>query len=434
MPFPIHDQYWLDTADFVQTYIRDDEMILAPVEFEEKFQGKILPYSSTFAGKLIPQWAIIHKGMLNEINYDILRHISKKLIPVFANEVFVVFASRRDLPEVSSASPHVKSFLEKLKRKTFKSTTNIIKRWIISVGLGSKETIKKIPLLRSVAKRIYHWMRLSETIPLPETNPIVPDDHIDYSNLSTAEIKNLMDARYKKGEAYVMTCLWDKVRAEELNKRVIDMISPTENKKILELGAGVDGTAAYISGCKEFIGIDISEVAVSQARKHFGNKPNFSFLAMDAMDLKFDDNYFDIVIAKEVIEHLPKPQMAIKEAFRVLKAGGLFVVTSPNRDSLHLRVNRMLGYPDFKCSFDHIREFTFSEAREMLIENGFIIKDTGGVFLQPYWGIKGIDEHVRHLTDNDPQMVEMLRDLGERVGAEYAFCFVILCVKPETKI
>jgi len=52
--------------------------------------------------------------------------------------------------------------------------------------------------------------------------------------------------------------------------------------------------------------------------------------------------------------------------------------------------------------------------------------------LMPYWGIPDIDLYVRHLTDNDPEMIELLRKLGERVGAEYAFQFVILCIKPGT--
>ena len=125
------------------------------------------------------------------------------------------------------------------------------------------------------------------------------------------------------------------------------------------------------------------------------------------------------------------PEQAIAEAFRVLKSKGLLVITSPNRDSLHLRINRMLGYSDFKCSFDHIKEFTFQEASEMLVKTGFVINRTSGVFCQPYWGIPGIDAQVRPLTDNDPKTIEILREIGERVGAEYAFCFVISCYKPD---
>ena len=222
------------------------------------------------------------------------------------------------------------------------------------------------------------------------------------------------------------------MRADELNQRVLQMIDPTVGKRILEIGCGVGGSAAYISeqDCEEYIGTDLSDTAIDKNKQAFGTRPNFRFIAMDATNITFEDNRFDIVIAKEVIEHLPNPSACIKEVFRSLKPGGQFALTSPNRDSLHLRVNRMLGYQDFKCSFDHVKEFTFQEAIDMLIEVGFVIEETGGVFLQPYWGIPGIDQHIRHLTDNDPQMVEITRQLGARVGAEYGFCFVISARKP----
>lgn len=254
----------------------------------------------------------------------------------------------------------------------------------------------------------------------------------DYSSLSTSEIKELMDDRYGNGCAYKLHCLCDKVRGDSLNESITKLIFPTKDKKILDIGCGVGGYIHFIKDYKEFVGIDLSEVAMSESNKIFGNMPGVRYIPMDAKNLKFDDNYFDIVIAKEVIEHLPEPQKGIEEVFRVLKPGGLCIVTSPNRDSLHLRVNRILGNYDFKCSFDHIKEFTFQESVKMLVDEGFTIKDTTGVFLHPYWGIQGIDSHIRHLTDNDPRMIEILRDLGKRVGAEYAFIFVILAIKPES--
>lgn len=296
---------------------------------------------------------------------------------------------------------------------------------LIDFGLSNKEVIKKVPLISKIAKSVYKRIFVN--------NGTAKSDRLantlDYSSLHVTEIKKLMERRYREKQAYNIACLWDEVRAKELNKCVIEMISPTDEKEILEIGCGIGGSAHYITHCKKFIGTELSEEAVSQAIQTFGNRKNFEFLAMDAMNLKFIDNQFDVVLAKEVIEHLPEPQNAIREAYRVLKPGGFFVVSSPNRDSLHLRINRILGYTDFKCSFDHIKEFTFQEAVDMLTKGGFKIKTTKGVFLQPYWGISMIDQHVRHLTDNDPQTVEILRDLGERVGAEYAFCFVILSIK-----
>ncbi len=144
--------------------------------------------------------------------------------------------------------------------------------------------------------------------------------NINYSSLSVAKIKELMDQRYVKKQAYNITYLWDQIRATELNKRVIELISPATEKKILEIGCGIGSSANYLSEseCGEFIGTDLSEVAINQANQTFGSKLNFKFIPMDAMDLKFEDNYFDVVLAKEVIEHLPEPTRAIKETFRVL--------------------------------------------------------------------------------------------------------------------
>jgi ubiquinone/menaquinone biosynthesis C-methylase UbiE len=253
----------------------------------------------------------------------------------------------------------------------------------------------------------------------------------NYAELSIDEIQHELDKRFENGKsAYPSTTLWDDVRAEELNKLYMDMISPTDGKQILELGCGMGGSAPFISACAGYIGTDLSKEAVKTASREFGNKPGFSFVVMDAQDLKFRDCTFDLVAARELIEHVPDVKRTLQEAFRVLKLGGNIVVTSPNRDSLHLRVNRMLGYKDFTCCFDHIRELTYEEARQLLLEIGFKIIASSGLFLKPYWGIPSIDAHVRHLTDNDPQMVDMLKELGRRCGPEYAFGYLIKAQKP----
>ncbi len=51
----------------------------------------------------------------------------------------------------------------------------------------------------------------------------------------------------------------------------------------------------------------------------------------DAESLPFKDSVFDIVISSEMIEHTPSPEMILRELCRVLKHGGLLVITTPNR-------------------------------------------------------------------------------------------------------
>ena len=46
-----------------------------------------------------------------------------------------------------------------------------------------------------------------------------------------------------------------------------------------------------------------------------------------------------------------------------------------------------------------------------------------------YWGIPGIDGLVRHITDDDPEIVEILCEMGRKVGPRYAYAFVLLARK-----
>ena len=138
---------------------------------------------------------------------------------------------------------------------------------------------------------------------------------------------------------------------------------------------------------------------------------------------------FDVVIAKEAIEHLLDQPAAVAEWYRVLKPGGCLVLTTPNRDSLHLRMNRLLGGVDFKCSYDHTHELTFNECVGLLEDAGFVVEQAMGSFLMPYWGVNGVDHRVRPLTDNNADCIAMFKALGDTVNPEYAFCMVLKAVK-----
>ena len=252
---------------------------------------------------------------------------------------------------------------------------------------------------------------------------------LDYSNMTITEIKEQMNKRFEMGKAYEIKILWDEIRHEELISAVLEMSTPHSGKNILDMGCGTGGMPHYIHDMNYIIGTDISDVAIKQAKETFKDNPKKMFKQMDAQNLTFRNKEFDIVFAKEVIEHLPDVQKAIKEIYRVLKPGGLFVLTSPNRGSMHLQVNKILGYKDFKCSYDHIKEYTYEETVKILEDAGFTIKSSKGIFLMPYWGIPHVDQSIRSYTDNNPEMVELLRELGEIVGPKYSFCYAIAAEK-----
>ncbi len=66
---------------------------------------------------------------------------------------------------------------------------------------------------------------------------------------------------------------------------------------------------------------DISEGMVNNARRNIGNGM-FDYGVADCMNLPFDDNSFDCVIANHVIFYCEEPGKAFKEIKRVLKPGG----------------------------------------------------------------------------------------------------------------
>lgn len=60
---------------------------------------------------------------------------------------------------------------------------------------------------------------------------------------------------------------------------------------------------------------------------------------------------------------------------------------------------------------------------------GFEIESSEGIFLHPYLSVPGIDGKIHACAQDNPEMVEVLRQLGERAGPEFGFEFLIAARK-----
>lgn len=105
-----------------------------------------------------------------------------------------------------------------------------------------------------------------------------------------------------------------------------------ENKKVLEVGCGRGDFSIFLSNHAANVhGTDFSEAAVSIAKEKAKTQSSPAYFSVaDAQKLPFGNGSFDIIYSCECLEHIPNPQRALDEFFRVLKPGGTAVVTTEN--------------------------------------------------------------------------------------------------------
>ena len=109
--------------------------------------------------------------------------------------------------------------------------------------------------------------------------------------------------------------------------------------RVLEVGVGTGINASLYPRDCSVTGIDLSAPMLEKARERVARKGirNVRLLEMDAADLKFASNSFDIVYAPYLISVVPDPVAVVREMRRVCRPGGRLVILN------HFRGTNRLG-------------------------------------------------------------------------------------------
>ncbi|MGH7904610.1 MAG: class I SAM-dependent methyltransferase [Candidatus Dormibacteraceae bacterium] len=138
-----------------------------------------------------------------------------------------------------------------------------------------------------------------------------------------------------------------------------------EGREVLDLGCGEGyGTCILAQRARRVTGVEIDPAAVLHARANY-RLPNAEFVEGSALDLReFRDGSQGLVVCFEVIEHLAEQQRVLDEVRRVLGKGGMFVVSTPDRqvyrrdqerNPFHVRELDQQEFRDFLHSrFEHV--------------------------------------------------------------------------------
>jgi len=110
-------------------------------------------------------------------------------------------------------------------------------------------------------------------------------------------------------------------------RRVVGLLSPRESDRILEIGCGT-GNVLREMKVGRVVGVDISVGVLRRAREKLGDRGRL--ISGDAEALPFPDQSFDKILCTEVLEHVLNPGAVISEIGRLMKSGGIAVVSVPN--------------------------------------------------------------------------------------------------------
>ena len=119
---------------------------------------------------------------------------------------------------------------------------------------------------------------------------------------------------------------------------VIDLLADA-NGRLLEVGCGPAVMAPDLLAMGfELHGIDVSAEMIRRAELRIASHPlekRCRFAIGDVESLEFPDAFFDAVLAMGVLEYLDGYDRALHEMRRVLKPGGVMILTIPNRASAY---------------------------------------------------------------------------------------------------
>jgi SAM-dependent methyltransferase len=183
-------------------------------------------------------------------------------------------------------------------------------------------------------------------------------------------------------------------------RQVLDLVSAhkfgRDVDRILDIGCGDGEFTALLKDAaraKEAFGVELSEAGAELAQRRNIRAVQ---LDIDESSFPFPEDYFELIFAGEVIEHLFDPDHLLEECHRVLKPAGIFIITTRNLSSFYNRITLLLGYQPFSTSVslrhnagrpfelsseilgDHIRVFTYRALRDLVRLSKFEIIETQG--------------------------------------------------------
>ncbi|MBU2638191.1 MAG: class I SAM-dependent methyltransferase [Nanoarchaeota archaeon] len=150
------------------------------------------------------------------------------------------------------------------------------------------------------------------------------------------------------------------VQSSDFNARIVKFADTSGNEKSLDVGIGSGDLETSLS-LADVTGIDLSSKMIEECRRLH---PHFKLYVCDAEALPFDNESFDFVYCRNLLQHFEDPSKAFAEMYRVTKRGGKILAI----ESAVYKNETFCVTPIVRVTEPHHPEFPSHEMLRVLFE------------------------------------------------------------------
>ncbi len=156
------------------------------------------------------------------------------------------------------------------------------------------------------------------------------------------------------------------------------------NKKVLDLGChrGNYWSVYLAENSKQYLGIDLSDVAIKGLNERLQPLPNAKAEAIDFLSADFNEKEYDLIYAYSVLHHFENTTILINRLNEKLAVNGTIISYDPLETSLPIKILRTI-YRPFQS--DAAWEWPFTKKTFYQFQNAFTIIDRRGILGKSKW-------------------------------------------------
>lgn len=171
-------------------------------------------------------------------------------------------------------------------------------------------------------------------------------------------------------------------------RTIFEWVNPRDDSLILDLpcGRGFYLNMLRYATRARLVGADLDPAVLEKARANVGHLPDITLMQASIYEIPFADNTFDAVILSEVLEHIDDDVAGLKEAYRVVKPGGVVAITVPHAnypfwwDPINKTLETLFNTHIQRGMFagiwaNHVRLYTREALRDAALAAGFIVAE-----------------------------------------------------------